>query len=274
MEFFIGIETEGFWKGKAGSNLPGNEEDKKKDFAQALGSCYNKMIGRDLLRADFAHGSHPGHHGDPDNKNKWIVAIDHAIGELSIDAPWIEGRTYSSDSAASPFHSIDNNTDPLELVSPKLTYGQNSKWREDVKKHWAALLEIGEVEVDKGCATHVHVSPKQEPWSLKQLKQVAKAVIYFDDAFKNIWAPTRRKHDLTQSNKRNNYKLENLKFDECRKLIDECANNLQLINLMQSGNTKADGQTRDYAWNFQNTDDQFKRDGAKSIGTIGASHGS
>ena len=128
------------------------------------------------------------------------------------------------------------------------------------------MLQIGEVEVDKGCATHVHVSPKQKSWSLDQLKQVAKAVIYFDDAFKIIWAPTRREHELTKSNKRNNYKLKDIEFAACCKLIQKCANKHELVNLMQSGESKAAQQTRDYAWNFENTE--------KAIGTIGASHGS
>ena len=147
-----------------------------------------------------------------------------------------------------------------------MPFGPNSTWREDVKEHWAALLQIGEVEVDKGCATHVHVSPKPEPWSLEQLKRMAKAVIYFDDAFKIIWAPTRREHELTKSNKRNNYKLKDLGFGACCERIEECANKRGLISLMQSGESKAAQQTRDYAWNFENTE--------KAIGTIGASHGS
>ena len=99
IEFNIGIETEGFWKGKAGFNLPGNDVDPK-IFAEALVLCYNK-IRKDLLRADFSHGSHPGHPGDSDDERndderKWIVALDHAIGDLDLDRPPLEGRTYSA----------------------------------------------------------------------------------------------------------------------------------------------------------------------------------
>ena len=122
------------------------------------------------------------------------------------------------------------------------------------------LLLIGEVEVDKMCATHIHVSPKKEKaWSLEQLKQVAKAIIYFDEAFKAIWAPSRRDHGLTQSNKSDNHKLKNHDFAACCKFIDNCAKKPDLIKLMQ--------QTRDYAWNFENTAEG-------GIGTIGASHDS
>ena len=140
-----------------------------------------------------------------------------------------------------------------------------------MEKHWATLLRIGEIEVDSMCATHVHVSPKKEKvWSLEQLKQVAKAIIYFNEAFKAIWAPSRRGHGLTQSNKDNNHNFKNPDFAESCKLIDNCGSKRDLLNLMQAGESKA--QTRDYAWNFENT---VKMDDKKEpIGTIGASHDS
>ena len=94
-EFVIGIETEGFWKGKAGSDLPGLNVETKR-FAEALVPRYNQ-IRKDMLRADFSHDSHPGHYEDPDNKKRWIVALDDAIGdfELGSENSLPEGRTYS-----------------------------------------------------------------------------------------------------------------------------------------------------------------------------------
>ena len=91
-EFVIGIETEGFWKGKPGSNLPGNNADRKR-FAEALVPRYNQ-IRKDMLRADFSHGSHPGHFEDPYNKNQWIVALDDAIGDFGLSSSFPEGRMY------------------------------------------------------------------------------------------------------------------------------------------------------------------------------------
>ena len=272
-KFTIGIETEGFWKGKAGSNLPGDHAEDK-DFAEALVPCYNK-IRKDKLRADFSHGSHPGHYEDPDNKQRWVVALDSAIGELSLGGPRPNGRTYSTTLCRRRhhFHKVNKHTDPLEFVSPKFTFGQSSEWRTEVKKHWSTLLRLAEVKVDQMCATHVHVSPrKEERWSLEPLKRVAKAIIYFNDAFKAIYAPSRRKHDLTQSNKDDNYKLKDLDFAACCERIENCASNRELINLMQAGGSKHARQTRDYAWNFENTDKMDKPEGP--IGTIGASHDS
>ena len=94
MVFLIGIETEGFWKGKEGLGLPPIGSETKK-FAEALVSRYNKTIGKDLLRADFNHGSHPGHYHSSDGMDKWIVALDNGIGDKFLDGSKdIEGCVY------------------------------------------------------------------------------------------------------------------------------------------------------------------------------------
>ena len=91
-QFFIGIETEGFWEGKAGSKLPSADAEIK-SFAQALVHSYNN-IRKDMLRADFSHGSHPGHFPASGDKQKWIVALDDAIGYFYFNNPMPTGRKY------------------------------------------------------------------------------------------------------------------------------------------------------------------------------------
>ena len=124
-----------------------------------------------------------------------------------------------------------------------------------------------DVVINDGCATHVHVSPrKEERWSLEQLKPIAKSIIYFDPAFMGVYAPSRRNHSLTQSNKKDNYKLKDRNYADCFKLIDGCKTKDQLIKLMQSV-SQANPATRDYAWNLENTQEGKK-------GSIGASQDS
>lgn len=170
----------------------------------------------------------------------------------------------------------NNRTDPLEFVSPIFKFYPDSAWREGVEDHWNTILLYGEFHIDEDCATHVHVSPEAgKVWSSEQLKRVAQAVIYFDQAFKAIWAPSRREHDLTSSNKANNYKLKDLEFAECCKLIQECVDTDHLVSLMQPLERPGSGNTplRSYAWNFMNTMKATKEEQQK-IGTIGASRGS
>lgn len=173
------------------------------------------------------------------------------------------------------YHQPNIHADPLEFVSPILKFCNDGKWREEVKTHWHTLLQFGKVDIDGDCATHVHVSPKLEGgWSLVQLKQVAQAVLCFEDAFHAIWAPSRREHYFTKSNKANNSKLKDLEFGDCCKLVQECVDTDHLALLIQPNDhekSKNAPPDRAYAWNFENT---IEKPEHPKIGTIGASHSS
>ena len=95
MEFCIGVELEGLWKGKPGFHLPVNDKEHKQ-FAEALVPVYNKIRDEDMLRAIFIAGSHPGRL--PNDKSQWNVTIDGAIGEAAdmMGESLFKGRTYST----------------------------------------------------------------------------------------------------------------------------------------------------------------------------------
>lgn len=168
------------------------------------------------------------------------------------------------------YHKSNKDIDALEFVSPILDFCRGGTWREEVRDHWNKLLQFGKVYIDNDCATHVHVSPRVEKqWSLEQLKQVAQAVLYFEEAFKAILAPSRRKHDHTKFNKADNGKLDKLGFGECCKLVQKCTDADHLALLMQPSESNFPHVDRHYAWNFENT-----TKGEDKIGTIGTFHGS
>ena len=98
-KFSIGIENEGFWRGKADYDLPANYKDPK-TFAHLIARLY-KNVHEDHqdLHPDFTKESHPGH-GNPE---KWLVCTDDAIGSSDNllggegkDEKWPEGCTYST----------------------------------------------------------------------------------------------------------------------------------------------------------------------------------
>ncbi len=97
MDLRIGIENEMFLKGPG--NPPPDLADKgqiEKYVKDHLLPFYNdKKHGKALLRADFSHGSHPGHHNSHNNMGQWTVTTDDAIGELDLssDALGVEGCT-------------------------------------------------------------------------------------------------------------------------------------------------------------------------------------
>ena len=88
MDLRIGIENEMFLKGPG--NPPPDLADKgqiEKYVKDHLLPFYNdKKHGKALLRADFSHGSHPGHHNSHNNMGQWTVTTDDAIGELDLSS--------------------------------------------------------------------------------------------------------------------------------------------------------------------------------------------
>lgn len=151
-------------------------------------------------------------------------------------------------------------------------FEKNNKWRHEVIDFWKRLLEIGRFSTTNACATHVHISPQNEgnSWSLDQLKGVAQAVVYFEQAFEVIVAPSRRGNSHVYRNKANNRFLQNLEFKDCCKSIQGCSDFDQLVLLIQPQPFKpedgcADNPRKSSAWNFMNTK-------KNEIGTIGKSH--
>lgn len=151
---------------------------------------------------------------------------------------------------------IKNRTGPLEFISPILCFDRHSKWRNEVFYHWKRLLELGQPSTNDFCATHVHISPKATKfWSLDQLKNVAQAVVYFEEAFEVIIAPSRRTSRYSRSNKANNRKLKLLTFPACWEKIQACDDIDELTTLMQPLHYEPieglpDRAFRDFAWNF------------------------
>ena len=151
---------------------------------------------------------------------------------------------------------IKNRTGPLEFISPILCFDRHSKWRNEVVYHWKRLLELGQPSTNDFCATHVHISPKATKfWSLDHLKSVAQAVVYFEEAFEVIIAPSRRTSRYSRSNKANNRKLQLLTFPACWEKIQACDDIDELTTLMQPLKYEPieglpDRAFRDFAWNF------------------------
>lgn len=93
-ELSIGIELEGYWKGKAEYNLSGHYADHEA-FAVALVPHYDKKR-KGMLKADFSNGPHPGHLKAHIEERRWRVTTDPGIGENILDSSPSEkpeGRT-------------------------------------------------------------------------------------------------------------------------------------------------------------------------------------
>lgn len=159
------------------------------------------------------------------------------------------------------------------MVSPIFDFCAGSSWRKQISHHWKIVERFGTVHVNDTCATHVHISPqKGTPWTLDQVKRVAQAILYFEDAFEAVLPPNYRGHCGKKSNRVDNVTLRELKPVECFGPIQACDNISDLILLMQPldplrrrySGLHGEQTDREYGWNFENLEPD-------EIGTIGVS---
>ena len=88
---------------------------------------------------------------------------------------------------------------------------------------------------DVTCGTHVHVSPGDSNWTLEQVKNVSRSILYFEEAFEVLLPPERRGNLECRSNRVENPKLKHLPdLDACFQKIEECTTMKALVHLMNA----------------------------------------
>ena len=116
---------------------------------------------------------------------------------------------------------------------------------------------------DITCGTHVHVSPGDREWTLEEVKNVSRSILYFEEAFEALLPPERRGNRECRSNRSDNPKLKNLPdLEACFGMIQECATIKALVHLMNAKDEyswqfhestgESAGTERCYGFNFEN----------------------
>ena len=248
------------------------------DFAEGLVKYYNTKIrqntGQIEMRLAFGmfHAS-----DDPINFRYWSV-----MNDMSIDPD--EGHCkHLSRISKRPCESLWLVTTliltcvaqgGLEFASPIIRYEPGSSWRQGLKSHFRLIKSYAKIMSDITCGTHVHVSPGDSEWTLEEVKNVSRSILYFEEAFEVLLPPERRGNRECRSNRSDNPKLKHLPdLEACFEKIRECTTIKALIYLMNAKDEyswqfheKSKGETagteRCYGFNFENlTEDK--------IGTIG-----
>jgi hypothetical protein len=96
----------------------------------------------------------------------------------------------------------------------------NLNWQEEIDLTWFLLNQLCNIRVDRSCGTHVHVSPEgrflwEYPYTLDELKRIAKAVIYYDSAVTLILPGERKACSYSRSNVLENAQLKGV-YDAVR----------------------------------------------------------
>ena len=274
----IGIETEMLLCAHLlEDQCKGNLED----FAMGLAGYYNTQIrqntGQFEMRSAFGmcHASE-----DPINFRYWSVMNDMSIdpdegdckhlscsSKRSCESPWLVTTPILTCIAQGG----------LEFASPIIRYEPESSWRQGLKSHFRIIMGYAKIMSDITCGTHVHVSPGDSEWTLEEVKNVSRSILYFEEAFEVLLPPDRRGNRECRSNRSDNPKLKHLPdLEACFEKIRECTSIKALVYLMNAKdeftwqfheNSKGEttGTERCYGFNFENLMEG-------KIGTIGMQH--
>lgn len=257
-----------------------------KEFAEGLVRHYNTKVrdrpGQAEMRMafDMWHASE-----DPTNFRYWSV-----VEEISIDPDedhckhlsCSSMRPCETSSACSHFSKVKDSVfllicvtqGGLEFASPITRYEVGSSWRQNLHSHFQIIESYAEIMSDVTCGTHVHVSPGEGEWTLKQAKNVSRSILYFEEAFEVLLPPERCGNRECRSNRIDNPKLKHLPdLQACLEKVEECSSTKALIHLMNakeddSWNVGEDWNgekavtERCYGFNFENLMEG-------KIGTIG-----
>ncbi|ROW07938.1 hypothetical protein VMCG_03427 [Cytospora schulzeri] len=141
-------------------------------------------------------------------------------------------------------------TFPIEIVSAILHVQPASTWRMEIEHLFEALNDSYEFETNRSCGFHVHLSPgnssyKRGDWTLEELKNIAMAVVYFEDAFEVLIPETRRGSKWHRPNRAQNRRFEKLSTKQCLREISKVKDMQALCLLIH--------QTKNSNWNFMNT---------------------
>lgn len=116
---------------------------------------------------------------------------------------------------ASPSDTLDQ--DPLEITSPILTFDNKENWRRQVKEVFAHLeAKCKTINTNKSCGFHVHLSPGDgSMWRLDELKRIAFAICYFEQAFMALLPESRRISAYVAQKPSDNPKFRGSSIEEC-----------------------------------------------------------
>lgn len=260
----IGIETEVLLRAH---DIQDQCKGTIEEFAEGLVRYYNTKIeeihGQTALRfeSDHWHAS-----DNEENFRCWSVVVEASIDPDTDDC---------KHSAILLFPSRANvSAGGLEFASPIINYEPGSPWRQNLRSHFQILESYATIMSDVTCGTHVHVSPADSKWTLEQVKNVSRSILYFEEAFEVLLPPERRGNQECRSNRVENPKLKSLPdLESCCEMIQECATVKALVHLMNAKEEDLDNvceesngeravTERRYGFNFENLLDG-------GIGTIG-----
>ena len=80
--------------------------------------------------------------------------------------------------------------DPVEIVTPIIQV--NSAWVSLIDNFWSVLNNHFEYRRETSCGFHIHISPVTRSYNLAQIRQLAKAIVFWERATAECSPPSRQ----------------------------------------------------------------------------------
>jgi hypothetical protein len=104
-----------------------------------------------------------------------------------------------------------------------------------------------DIQTSPSCGFHVHICPLSDGgWTPDNLKQLCRAIIYFEAAFELLVPNERRGNQYAKSNSVDNPKLTGKTFETMLECLSDCDHKVHVADLMNN-----DGD-RFFSWNLPN----------------------
>ena len=131
------------------------------------------------------------------------------------------------------------------MRSPILYVFPHSQWRTHVRETWRYLRDYYIITGDENCSTHIHISLIPN-YNLTDLKQIASAIIHFEEAFEALMPDHRRGNSFATSNWLGSPHLERQGRNRTQSIeaIAGAHDELELFRLIQGLDSN------DFCWNF------------------------
>lgn len=283
----IGIETEVLL---CANDMQDQCKGSPEEFADGLVRYYNTKVKGRPGQIEMRMAFHTWHASeDSTNFRYWSVVEESSIDPDEDHCKHLScssRRPCETSSASSPSHNpelrpafplIGFTPGGLEFASPIMSFEPGSPWRQNLRSHFKIVESYAKIMSDITCGTHVHVSPGDSEWTLGQVKNVSRSILYFEEAFEVLLPPERRGNRQCRSNRIDNPKLKHLPdLEACFEEIQECSSTKALIHLMnakeedpsnvcEQSNGEMAVTERCYGFNFENLMEG-------KIGTIGKRH--
>lgn len=140
----------------------------------------------------------------------------------------------------------------VELISNICATEKKSFWKYDQEVLWQCVESHFDIVPTEACGTHVHASfNRRQGWGLRRLKDLAKAVVYFERCIDSLMQPYRLRNKHCRSNRYNPNFREVHEMKEIFQMIEEIEGrdaHSRLANLLSP-------DTRWYRWNFGHMDE-------------------